>query len=76
MFSARKRLGNTLEKQWERIHREKPAKHDFRRNQTLGKPENIGKYQSASSDSDQPPVQSASGRNKLAGESTSADWKW
>ena len=76
VFSARKRLGNTLEKQWERIHREKPAKHDFRRNRTLGKPENIGKCQSASSDSDQPPVQSASGRNKLAGESTSAVCKW
>ena len=70
MFSARKRLGNTLEKHWKMIHREKPAKHDFRRNRTFGKPENIGKYQSASSDSDQPPVQSASGRNKLAGEST------
>ena len=27
VFSARKRLGNTLEKHWKGIHHEKPAKH-------------------------------------------------
>ena len=75
VFSARKQLGNTLEKHWKRIHREKPAKHDFRRNQLridkvrLGK--STGDFRTKRTSEDSPKTQgkSAFGRPLPAGHS-------